>query len=361
MNTINVLVVDDSAFMRKIITDILQSHPRIHVVGTARNGKDALKKIDDYNPDVVTLDVEMPIMDGITTLKEIMSKKPRPVVMLSSLTKEGADRTIESVSFGAVDFITKPSGSISLNIREKEEEIKTKVLQAVHANIPNLAEKQKKAPIVSTFTQQVKLNVRKTKSIVAIGTSTGGPRALQQVLTQLPKEFPSPIVIVQHMPAGFTQSLAKRLNNMSKIEVKEAEDGEILRNGTAYIAPGGYQMRVESRGSANIIRINKEAPRNGHQPSVDVLFESLATLSSYQVYTVLMTGMGNDGANGLITLKNKKKNTIAISESKETCVVYGMPQAAEKTNLVNFVAELPEISHVLIKQMKSRGEINGNE
>ncbi|WP_182199175.1 protein-glutamate methylesterase/protein-glutamine glutaminase [Paraliobacillus salinarum] len=361
MQTINVLVVDDSAFMRKMITDILQSHPRIHVVDTARNGKDALKKVQQFNPDVVTLDVEMPLMDGITALKQIMSEQPRPVVMLSSLTREGADRTIESISLGAVDFIEKPSGSISLNIREKEDEIKAKVLQAVDANIPNLAETPKKEPTVPSFTQQVRQSVRNTKPIVGIGTSTGGPRALQQVLTRLPKEFPAPIVIVQHMPAGFTESLAKRLNNMSQIEVKEAENGEVLKNGTAYIAPGGYQMRVETNGGISKIRISKEDPRNGHQPSVDVLFESMASLHAYQVYAVIMTGMGHDGSNGLIRLKKKKANTIAISEAKETCVVYGMPQAAEKTNLVNVVAELPQISDVLIKQMKSRGESNGNE
>ncbi|CQR47679.1 Chemotaxis response regulator protein-glutamate methylesterase [Paraliobacillus sp. PM-2] len=363
MNKINVLVVDDSAFMRKIITDLLNSHPRIHVVDTARNGKDALKKIDELNPDVVTLDVEMPIMDGIAALKRIMAEKPRPVIMLSSLTKEGAEKTLESIALGAVDFIAKPSGSISLDIREKEVEIKSKVLQSVNANVARLCENDKKPEktVVSTFTQHAISSIKKTNQIVGIGTSTGGPRALQRVVTQLPRDFPAPIVIVQHMPAGFTHSLAKRLDHMSQITVKEAEDNEVLKNGIAYIAPGGYQMQVEHSGRGVISRVTQGNPRNGHQPSVDVLFESLATLSSYQVYTVLMTGMGADGANGLILLKNKKSNTVAISESKETCVVYGMPRAAEKTKLIDFVVELPEISNVLIKQMKARGVNNGNQ
>lgn len=356
MNLINVLVVDDSAFMRKMISDLLDSHPRINVVGTARNGKDALIKINELNPDVITLDVEMPVMDGIATLGKIMSEYPRPVIMLSSLTKEGAEKTLESIALGAVDFIEKPSGSISLNIRDKEAEIRTKVLQAVQANVKKLAETEVNKPVVPTFTKQVTSKKPKGNLIVGIGTSTGGPRALQQVLTRLPEDFPAPIVIVQHMPAGFTKSLAKRLDNMSQITVKEAENREILQKGTAYIAPGSYQFRVVHSGNQVIAHLTKEAPRNGHQPSVDVLFESLADLSTYQLYTVIMTGMGSDGANGLITVKETHPEAIAISEAKESCVVYGMPQAAEKTKLIDFVVQLPEICDVLVNQIKARGE-----
>ncbi|WP_079709466.1 protein-glutamate methylesterase/protein-glutamine glutaminase [Paraliobacillus ryukyuensis] len=353
MRLINVLVVDDSAFMRKMISDILNGHPKMNVIATARNGKDALEKLHELQPDVITLDVEMPIMDGMTTLQKIMAEKPTPVVMLSSLTQDGTEKTLESMTLGAVDFIAKPSGSISLNIRDKEAEIRTKVLQAVNANVNKLVEKEIKKPVIPMNTQRVASNVTKSNLIVGIGTSTGGPRALQQVVTQLPKEFPAPIVIVQHMPAGFTNSLAKRLDNLSQINVKEAEDQEVLQNGTAYIAPGGKQLRVEQRGNQLITRTTKEEPRNGHQPSVDVLFESLAELSSRQVYTVIMTGMGADGANGLITVKQKKQDTVAFSESQETCVVYGMPQAAEKTRLVDHVVRLPDISNALVKQIKA--------
>lgn len=356
MSIINVLVVDDSAFMRKMIADILQSHPRITVIGTARNGQDALKKIDQLNPDVITLDIEMPIMDGISTLKQIMEDKPRPVIMLSSLTKEGASKTLESMELGAIDFITKPSGSISLNIREKDAEIKTKVLQAVDAKIDRLTHKETKQPVIAPFIPRLSRRTAKSDLIIGIGTSTGGPRALQQVITRLPKDIPASIAIVQHMPAGFTKSLASRLDSMSEINVKEAEDKEILQKGTAYIAPGGFQFRVEKTVKGLQAVITKEGTRNGHQPSVEVLFESLAMLQAEQVFAVIMTGMGADGANSLITLKEAKSDTVIFSESKETCIVYGMPQAAEKTNVVDHVVRLTEISEVLVSQIKARGE-----
>lgn len=356
MNMINVLVVDDSAFMRKMIADILQSHPRITVVGTARNGKDALEKIEQLRPDVITLDVEMPIMDGISTLKKIMENNPMPVIMLSSLTKEGANKTLESMELGAIDFITKPSGSISLNIQEKEAEIKTKVLQAVNAKVERLIEKETKQPVIESFAPRMSRTTTNRNLIIGIGTSTGGPRALQQVVTRLPKDIPAPIAIVQHMPAGFTKSLAKRLDSMSQIKVKEAEDKEILQKGTAYIAPGGLQFRVKNTPKGLQAVITKEETRNGHQPSVEVLFESLATLQKEQVFALIMTGMGSDGANSLITLKQAKADTIIFSESKETCIVYGMPQAAEKTKLVDHVVRLPDISDILVSKIKARGE-----
>ena len=356
MDIINVLVVDDSAFMRKMIAEILQSHPRINVIGTARNGQDAMGKIAQLNPDVITLDVEMPIMDGISTLRNIMTHNPKPVIMLSSLTKEGANKTFESMELGAIDFITKPSGSISLNIQEKEAEIKTKVLQAVNAKVVKLTKSETKKTIITPFAARHLHKKTNNDVIVGIGTSTGGPRALQQVVTRLPKDIPAPIVIVQHMPAGFTKSLAKRLDSMSQISVKEAEDQETLQNGTAYIAPGGFQFRVVKTIKGLQAKITKEEPRNGHQPSVDVLFDSLAKLKNEQVYAVMMTGMGADGADSLITLKQAKSNTIIFSESKETCIVYGMPQAAEKTNLVDYVVRLPEISELLVSQIKARGE-----
>lgn len=356
MTIIKALVVDDSAFMRKMITDILESHSQITVVGTARNGQDALEKIEKLNPDVVTLDIEMPIMDGITTLRKIMQEKPRPVIMLSSLTKEGADKTLESMELGAVDFITKPSGSISLNIREKEAEIKTKVLQAMKIKVEKLAQKEPTKPVALFHPTPMLRRNNSEKSIVAIGTSTGGPRALQQVITQIPKDLPVPIVVVQHMPPGFTKSLANRLDQLSQVHVREVTDGEYLQNGTVYIAKGGYHFKVVNRGKGLQANVVQEDNRNGHQPSVDVLFESLSAIQQYKVYAVVMTGMGADGADGLVELKSKKKNTVIVSEAKETCVVYGMPKAAEKTKLVDFVVKLPDIAETLVNQLKARGE-----
>lgn len=354
---IKVLVVDDSAFMRKMISNILESHFQIHVVGTARNGIDALKKIDDLQPDVITLDIEMPEMDGLTALAKIMKDKPRPVIMLSSLTQEGADKTFESMELGAVDFIAKPSGSISLNIKEKETEIISKVLHATKAKVDLFKSSTDRSKYVKSAHGRIASGLKKgDRYIIGIGTSTGGPRALQQVVTRLPENIPAPIVIVQHMPAGFTESLAKRLDQLSHVSVREVKDGEWLKNGTAYIAPGGYQFRVIETTNGLRAKVSKEENRNGHQPSVDVLFESLAELPRHQLLAVIMTGMGADGANGLIELKQKKKNTIIVSEAEETCIVYGMPKAAEKTNLVDFVVELPDIADMIVNQLKIRGE-----
>jgi len=354
MQKIKVLVVDDSAFMRKMISNILDSHFRITVVGTARNGKDALKKVEQLDPDVITLDIEMPEMDGLTALTKIMQDKPRPVVMLSSLTQVGADKTFESIERGAVDFVAKPSGSISLNIKDKETEIISKVLQATKAKVhlPNtMAQRSSSRKSVH---KQLGSNFSKhANTIVAIGTSTGGPRALQQVLTRLPREISAPIVIVQHMPAGFTQSLAKRLDRMSQIHVREVNNGEYLENGVAYIAPGGHQFRVIETSKGPQAWVRKEENRNGHQPSVDVLFESLAELPHYQLLVVIMTGMGSDGVNGLIEMKRSNEQTVIVSESEKTCVVYGMPKAAEQTKLVDYVVELPDIVDVIVNQLKN--------
>lgn len=351
MNLIKVLVVDDSAFMRKMISDMLNTNPRINVIGTARNGSEALAKITELSPDVVTLDVEMPVMDGISTLKEIMRQNPLPVIMLSSLTKQGADKTIQSMSLGAVDFIAKPSGSISLDINKIKNEIISKVVDAAKSQVHRLTEQYQTIEPISPI--RVSKTGRSNEVVVAIGTSTGGPRALQQVLTRLPENFPAPIVIVQHMPKGFTKSLANRLDSLSQINVKEAENGQKLEKGTAYIAPGGFHLRVKNIANALFAKVSKEKPRNGHQPSVDVLFESVSELHSYQVYAVVMTGMGADGAQGLIEIKEKNKNAIIVSESQRTAIVYGMPQAAVKTNLVDHVTDLNKISEVLINKINA--------
>ncbi|SFM31941.1 two-component system, chemotaxis family, response regulator CheB [Gracilibacillus orientalis] len=348
MNKKLVLVVDDSAFMRKMISDIIHSSAYLEVIATARNGNDALKKVMELKPDVITLDVEMPLMDGISTLKEVMKMAPTPVVMVSSLTKSGADKTIEAMSYGAVDFIAKPSGSISLNIKDIESEIVQKVEHASRANYklsintsPSIKKKDYK-PISSN------------RPIIAIGSSTGGPRALQQVITKLPIGFQSPVVIVQHMPKGFTKSLAERLDKLSNVTVKEVEDGDLIENGKVYIAPGGNQFRVKEINSQLYAEVKQEQPVNGHQPSVDVLFESVAHVQNCHPLAVMLTGMGSDGSKGMLHLKKRHPRTIAISQSKETCVVYGMPQAAEKTSLVDYVEDIDNVSDVLVQKIQKK-------
>ncbi|MCG1028720.1 chemotaxis response regulator protein-glutamate methylesterase [Virgibacillus halodenitrificans] len=334
MSVIRVLIVDDSAFMRKVITDILESDDRISVIGTARNGEDGMKKINQLQPDVVTLDVQMPVMDGMTALQEIMKKSPLPVIMLSSLTSEGTSKTIEAISNGAVDFITKPSGSISMDMDKVQAELIKKVVTAAEIKLPKVGQLIKQ-PKITPWSQ----HQRDLKTIVAIGTSTGGPRALQHVLTKLPGNLPASILIVQHMPAGFTKSLAERLNSLCAIHVKEASDGESLRESTVYIAPGNYHMKV----NGTRIQLTQDEPVHGHRPAVDTLFNSLAKNRHYNKFAVILTGMGSDGSNGIRNLKREDPNTIVLSEAEDSAVVYGMPFAAVKTKLVDHVIPLQEM------------------
>jgi len=362
MDKTSVLVVDDSAFMRRLITDFLSEHDQIHVVGTARNGEDALRKIELLNPDVVTLDVEMPVMDGLETLKNIMMKCPRPVIMLSSTTKDGAENTILSLQYGAIDFISKPSGSISLDLYKVKEELKNKVILAKTANLKKvnnqLLPKTKKYSKIDLCVDEKSIlfdRNRPFQSIVCMGTSTGGPRALQHVLTKLPSNINAPIFIVQHMPPGFTKSLANRLHSISSIEVKEAVNGDVVKNGTAYIAPGGSHMKIVKSGATLTIKIDQTDIRNGHRPSVDVMFESISELKNYRKIAVIMTGMGSDGSEGL---KKMKSNGFvkAISESEATSVVYGMPKSAVATNLVDRIVNVEEISDAILYFLSTANE-----
>ncbi|MFD1018202.1 protein-glutamate methylesterase/protein-glutamine glutaminase [Thalassobacillus hwangdonensis] len=341
-----VLVVDDSAFMRKVISDMLNHDPRLEVIAAARNGTDAIAKCQTHKPDVVTLDIEMPVMDGLTALEEIKEKYAIPVVMLSSLTAEGADSTVKAMQLGAVDFIQKPSGSISLDIDTIREQIVDKVVAAANANMRGIVSRQP----IKTAVKSINLKKRGTdrKRIVAIGTSTGGPRALQQVLTHLPADFPAPIVIVQHMPPGFTKSLADRLNSISSITIKEASEGEILQDGTAYIAPGNFHMTLDKHGAGLSIRLDQSAPMNGHRPSVDALFHSIALLKEYIPTTVVMTGMGSDGAKGLEKLRQAIPNTYTITESEDSAVVFGMPKAVINKGMTDKTVPLSDISTTIL-------------
>jgi len=342
---VRVLIVDDSAFMRKVIRDILATDERIEVIGTARNGKDALNKIKSKNPDVVTLDVEMPVMDGLMTLEQIMLNDPLPVLMISSSTTEGAKRTLQAISMGAVDFISKPSGPISLDIHTLKDEIISKVIAAAQANI----EKENKhiqlnydKPFVQKYDQ----------TIIAIGTSTGGPRALQKILTYLPKDFQAAILIVQHMPSGFTRSLADRLNTVANIKVKEAEHGEVVEQGKAYIAPGDYHMQVRQVGNRQVIHLTKDKLVNNHRPSVDVLFKSIARLERMNKISIILTGMGRDGADGVKIMKQLSPHSLVIAEAEQSAVVYGMPKAAVATKCVDKVIPLDHIGKSIKKIIK---------
>lgn len=354
MDKIKVLVVDDSAFMRKVLSDIINSDPQLLVIGTARNGQDALAKIVELNPDVVTMDVEMPQMDGMTTLETLMRQKPLPIIMLSSLTKAGAEMTIRALQMGAVDFIAKPSGQISLDIENLKDEIIRKIIVAAgtRKKMQNLSTIPDFISPVSTIAVEKKIDIDKQlKKVIVIGTSTGGPKALNHVLPRFPANLNAAVLVVQHMPAGFTKSLAERLNSMSRIKVKEAEDDEQIMPGCAYIAPGDYHLRVLGKQSGNtqrlMVKLGQDPPRGGHRPSVDEMFTSVAEQFWGSIIGVIMTGMGSDGTAGLQHIK--KKGAQVIAEHQSSCVVYGMPKSAIESGNVNIIAPVTEIADEVLK------------
>ncbi|WP_082087900.1 protein-glutamate methylesterase/protein-glutamine glutaminase [Domibacillus indicus] len=362
MNSKKILVVDDSAFMRKLISEFLSEHPQLEVIGFGRNGRDAVKKALELQPDIITLDIEMPEMDGLEALKEIMGKQPCAVIMLSSLTKEGSETTLKAIELGAVDFIAKPSGTISLDLHKIKDVLIEKVLAASKANIsmrPVLSEKpvpvqppaDSHHPAGSPIFSQG--HGKKMDKLVLIATSTGGPRALQHVVTKLPRALPAPVVVVQHMPPGFTKSLSERLNTLSEIHVKEGEDGEILQKGTVYIAPGGKHLRLKKAGTSTVIALDESAPEGGHRPAANTTFRSAAEIQGLEKVAVVMTGMGSDGAEGLVKLK-ETGSVKAIAEAKETCVVYGMPKAAVATHLVDDVVPVDEIASAIVKHVYNK-------
>lgn len=342
---IKVLVVDDSAFMRKIISDILNNDEEIQVIDVAKNGHEAIDKARMLNPDVITLDVEMPVMDGLTCLKKLLSERHYSVVMLSSLTKEGEKATIQALENGAIDFITKPTNIFKLSGENKKKEIieKVKVAKCVtrHDKI---------------FHQQVQLTPKtevvkseNIKNLVAIGTSTGGPRALQNVIPLIPGNIPASFLIVQHMPPGFTKSLALRLNSISELTVKEAEDGEVVQPGFAYIAPGDYHMKFNRVKDGKLkIKLSKELPVGGHRPSVNVMLDSLSETGLKNIIAVIMTGMGSDGSEGIKKIKGINKGYV-IAQDEETSVVYGMPKMALQTGMVDKVVSLKDIPKEIMK------------
>lgn len=344
--------------MRKVLTELLSSDPGIAVVGTARDGVDGVQKALQLRPDVITLDVEMPRLDGYGTLKELMEKCPTPVVMVSSHTRAGAEATIRALALGAVDVVAKPSGPISLDMHKVRDELVRKVRAAagaavrprrVLAELPPLEGRRIRAPGVRP---QGEAGV--ASRLVVIGCSTGGPGALHQVLPRLPADLPVGILVVQHMPPGFTRSLAERLNEISAIAVKEAEEGDPILPGQALVAPGGYHMLV---GPGGRVRLDQSPPVHGVRPAVDPTLESAVREYGGRVLAAILTGMGYDGARGALAVK--KAGGLCVAEDASTCVVYGMPRAVVTMGLADAVLPIHEVAAAIVRY--ARGEAIARE
>lgn len=362
---IRVLVVDDSAFMRKVISDILNSDPEIEVVGTAKDGVEAVELVQKLQPDVVTMDVEMPRMNGLEAVRKIMEIRPTPIVMLSALTREGSKITFEALEAGAVDFIPKPSGSISLDIRKIGEEIIKKVKHAAKAKVvkklttiskpkvtPTEVKEETSVPqMPSTTTEELMVPDSKLKEMcVIIGSSTGGPPVVTEIISKLPKKMP-PIFVVQHMPPGFTKLFADRINQVSKLNVKEAEHGERVMPGYVYIAPGDYHMLLTKRGDNVYISLDNQMPKvNGTRPAVDITAEAVANVYGGKAVGVILTGIGKDGAYGFKKIKEKGGKIIA--QDGKTCVVFGMPKAVIELGIADAILPPSEIPKAIVKFCK---------
>ncbi len=338
---IKVLIVDDSAFMRNALANMLATDPEIKVIGAARDGVEAVDKTLELKPDLVTMDVEMPRMDGIEALRLIMDKCPVPVIMVSSLTTEGAKATLDALDYGAVDFIPKNLSELSLNIVKIKAMLIEKVKQIARKGLVKRRMDASQMPIAPRA-EALSTGDRRT-GIVAIGASTGGPRALQDILPRLPKDFPVPVVIAQHMPQTFTGLFAERMNNMSEIAIKEAVSGEPLKAGVVYIAPGGGHMQVvRKRGIEPVLDIVENRDDFIYRPSVDHLMLSVAEAYPGRSLGVILTGMGADGLRGIRAMKEGGGRVFAQSE--ETCVVYGMPRVVVEADLADKVLSVDELA-----------------
>lgn len=343
---IKVLVVDDSAFMRQLLSMMLESDPQIKVVATARDGAEGIEKIKTLKPDLVTLDVEMPRMDGLSALKIIMRECPVPVLIVHSLTTEGAEITLEALKLGAIDFIPKQLSYVSSDIAR----IKSELIQKVKSIVKSKYIRRKIYGFkVEQQKELVFKSVKRNFEVVAIGVSTGGPIALQEVLSKIPENFPVGIVIAQHMPPNFTKLLAERLNSISKIEVKEAQTGDVVQPKLALIAQGGKNLIFEKSSYGKIVKIT-DKPDTLYKPSVDVMMESASEVFGDKVLGVIMTGMGKDGVEGL--KKVKQKGGYIIAQNEDTCVVYGMPRAVVDAGIADSVLPLDKIGEAIAEIIK---------
>ncbi len=346
MRKIRVLVVDDSALMRKMIPLILSSDPEIEVAGTAMDGLFALKKIRDLDPDVITLDVNMPRMDGMATLRHIVENFGIPTIMVSSLTQKDAGLTLQALEAGAFDFVTKPQDAISVHIKDIGHEIIEKVKTAY--DNPNAKSKMKKVRPRSDSQQSVikradkDLFVGKScDDVLAIGVSTGGPNALSYLLPNFPKDFPAALLVVQHMPAGFTDMFARRLDAICQIEVTEAKDGALISAGRALIARGDRHLKVKRNPLGTVAVLSNAPPVNGHRPSADVLFHSVAAEYGSHATGLIMTGMGSDGAAGIGAIM--ANGGLTIAQNEESCLVFGMPKAAIERKYIKRIVSLEDM------------------
>ena len=343
---LKVLVIDDSALIRQLLTEIVNAQPDMRVVGTAGDPIVARERIKKLLPDVLTLDIEMPRMDGLAFLERLMQLRPMPVVMISSLTRKNADATLRALELGAVDFVEKPTLGISDGLQAYAETIADKIRIAAKARLrPRAPASKPRLDADAVLARKPNMHAN-SGQVIVIGASTGGTEALREILVSLPAEMP-PIVVAQHMPAAFTPLFAARLNSLCAVRVKEAEDGEVAQVGHVYIAPGGAHVLLHARAQGYWLEINGAPPVNRHRPSVDVLFRSAANCAGPQALGVLLTGMGSDGAAGLLEMKQAGAHTLAQDEA--SCVVFGMPKsaielgaAAEVISLQNIAARMAE-------------------
>ncbi|HHY47663.1 MAG TPA: chemotaxis response regulator protein-glutamate methylesterase [Firmicutes bacterium] len=367
-----VLVVDDSAFMRKVISRMISSDPEFEVAGIARDGLDAIEKMREVQPDVITLDVEMPRMNGLEALQVIMAERPTPVVMLSGLTQENADTTIKALALGAVDFVAKPSGAISLDIEKVRDILLSKIRVARRAKL-RLSEKLRQRAVDEDFPGKAGIQaspgaagapgaiqvsgVTRTPgatrvpgvadTVVVIGSSTGGPGALQEVIPRLPRDLAAGVLVVQHMPAGFTRSLAMRLNEASQLDVREAAQGDPVIPGTVLVAPGGRHLAIRDD---RTVDLSDAPPVHGVRPAVDITLESAVKVFGSRVIGVIMTGMGFDGARGISLVK--AKGGFSIVQDEETSVVWGMPRAVVEMGNADRICPLDEIAQAVVTQLR---------
>lgn len=371
---IKVLVVDDSSFFRRRVSEIINSESRLEVIDVATNGREAVDKAQRLKPDVITMDIEMPVMDGISAVREIMAANPTPILMFSSLTHDGAKATLDALDAGALDFLPKKFEDIARNRDEAVSLLQQRVIQIASkkafmrrpvvsrpatslptpASPSSLLNRTSSSTSSLTQSRPVVASARfkasgKKYQLTAIGTSTGGPVALQKILTKLPANYPHPIVLIQHMPATFTAAFASRLNSLCKIQVKEAEDGDVLRPGVAYLAPGGKQMMLEGRPGAAKLRIIDGGERMNYKPCVDVTFGSASKIYGDKVLSMVLTGMGADGREGARMLKNAGATIWAQDE--DSCVVYGMPQAVAKAGISSEDLPLDRIAERMLVEV----------
>ncbi|MCA1766729.1 MAG: chemotaxis response regulator protein-glutamate methylesterase [Idiomarina sp.] len=384
--TVKVLVVDDSAFFRRRVTEILEDNANIKVIGSANNGEEAVAQSRALKPDVITMDIEMPVMNGIDAVKAIMSSNPCPILMFSSLTHEGATATLQAMEAGAVDFLPKKFEDIARNRDDAVKTLQDRVLAIARQPIsrtstrPSTPTPARKQPETTseptsalerirqrnnelqsqresdkrTATSAGTLTVNRAYQLLALGTSTGGPVALQKILTQLPANFPYPIVMVQHMPAAFTKAFSQRLDGLCQVNVKEAEDGDVLKAGTAYLAPGGKQMMVEGRAGSGRLRIKDDTSgRITYKPSVDLTFASLSKSYMGKVLGVILTGMGADGRDGARMLK--EQGATIWAQDQASCVVYGMPQAVAQAGISTRNISLEGMARAIMKEVGYSG------